>query len=863
MFAQEKALDSSVYDDWRTIKKFDISDDGNVVFTVYESHNTKSLLDIRINDIGYRSCYEGVTTPEFAAGQGFLTFKKKDTLYLLNTKTAVLDTVIGVSKEKIYPDTRYMTYFKPSKVFNVMDVNSGNVISMDPGEGAAVLDYKFLPSGALMLLLENKDKDNVQNYFIYYDLEKQWPVIPDTVYSSCRYISSFDVDDKRDDIIFFSTTDTLGIEDVKAEIISRNRKKPGRNKSLFVHEETGLGDEMLPPMTKFNLKKGISFSDDDTHFKFEINPLGDNDQEKEKKVKKPSFEYELWRWNDTLLPTQKRGKRSVFAKNIKSIFRPDSKKFVQLSYGKGVFLKMNDNSLYGIEIDGEPYLADDMWRDPLPKDYYTTNSMTGEHRMLFEGFEGSFFLSPVTSHIFTYEYDTNQWYAYNMEKDIKVCLSDGMPYPVERQNFDKPQPAGSYGRAGMTKDNKYFLVYDEYDIWALPINGDSDDIFCLTNEYGRENNIKFKILNMSGSRAMNDLIDLKKEIILEAIDLNNMYSGFYSIKKGKDPVKLIDGPYKYSYSRTLDDGRHVIVRESFAEAPDYWLTDNEFSFEERLTDLNDQLEGYKTGMSKVIDWKDDDGTLQRGVLYTPQGYDSLKTYPAIVYFYETMTQDAFMFYTPEPTRSTINPLMFVSRGYVVFMPDIRYEIGWPGESSSRIIISGTKHIIDEGIADKERIGVQGHSWGGYQVAYLITQTDIFKCACSETAVANMTSAYSGLRAGPGKTRMFMYESTQSRIGGNLWEKTRNYIENSPVFYLDNVTTPLLSRHSDGDEAVPFTQGLELFLGLKRLGKPVWMFNYKGDGHNIKKREIAEDWTRRMDQYFDYYLMKKQKPEWMK
>ena len=170
--------------------------------------------------------------------------------------------------------------------------------------------------------------------------------------------------------------------------------------------------------------------------------------------------------------------------------------------------------------------------------------------------------------------------------------------------------------------------------------------------------------------------------------------------------------------------------------------------------------------------------------------------------------------------------------------------------------------IERGIADPEKIGLQGHSWGGYQVAFLITRTDIFTCACAETAVANMTSAYTGLRAGAGKPRMFMYESTQSRIGGNLWERHENYIQNSPIFFLDRVTTPLLSRHSDGDEAVPYSQGLELFLGLKRLGKEVWMFNYKGDGHNIKKREIALDWTKRMDQYFDYYLLGAPRPDWM-
>jgi dipeptidyl aminopeptidase/acylaminoacyl peptidase len=126
----------------------------------------------------------------------------------------------------------------------------------------------------------------------------------------------------------------------------------------------------------------------------------------------------------------------------------------------------------------------------------------------------------------------------------------------------------------------------------------------------------------------------------------------------------------------------------------------------------------------------------------------------------------------------------------------------------------------------------------------------------------MTSAYSGLRAGAGKPRMFMYESTQSRIGGTIWEMPVNYIKNSPLFYLDRVTTPLLSRHCDADEAVPYSQGLELFLGLKRLNKPVWMFNYKGEGHNIKKRDISVDWNMRMSEFFDFYLLDSRKPDWM-
>ncbi|MFA6758147.1 MAG: prolyl oligopeptidase family serine peptidase, partial [Bacteroidales bacterium] len=431
-------------------------------------------------------------------------------------------------------------------------------------------------------------------------------------------------------------------------------------------------------------------------------------------------------------------------------------------------------------------------------------------------------------------------------------------------------PAGSYGQAGLSADEKYFIVYDKYDVWALPINGDSKGAYSITNGYGRKNNIRFKVTKISkgtsrgrgrGKRSSN-AVDLTQEITLESVNLDNMHSGYYRVSKGKDPVKLVEGPYKFSTTKHFENGNYLVRRESFNEAPDYWLANKDFKFIRRITSLNDQLKEFKTGDSKVISWNDNSGEKQTGILYTPEDYDSTKSYPTIVYFYETMSQDAFLFYDPAPTTSTINPIMFVSRGYVIFMPDIRYEIGWPGKSCLNIVESGTRHLIDKGVIDPNKLGLQGHSWGGYQVAYLITQTDLFTAACSETAVANMTSAYTGIRTGPGKPRMFMYESTQSRIGGTLWEKKRNYIENSPLFYLDQVTTPLLSRHSDGDEAVPYSQGLELFIALKRLGKEVWMFNYKGDGHNIKKRAISLDWTKRMDEYFDYYLMGAPKPKWM-
>jgi dipeptidyl aminopeptidase/acylaminoacyl peptidase len=172
-------------------------------------------------------------------------------------------------------------------------------------------------------------------------------------------------------------------------------------------------------------------------------------------------------------------------------------------------------------------------------------------------------------------------------------------------------------------------------------------------------------------------------------------------------------------------------------------------------------------------------------------------------------------------------------------------------------------ILDKGFVDEKKLGLQGHSWGGYQNAYLITQTNLFAAAEAGAPVANMTSAYGGIRWDSGLSRQAQYESNQSRIGGTLWDKPMQYIENSPLFYIPKIETPLLMMHNDADGAVPWYQGIEMFMGMKRLDKPVWLLNYNGEKHGLTKRKNRKDWTQRMSQFFDYYLKDAPIPVWMK
>jgi dipeptidyl aminopeptidase/acylaminoacyl peptidase len=235
-----------------------------------------------------------------------------------------------------------------------------------------------------------------------------------------------------------------------------------------------------------------------------------------------------------------------------------------------------------------------------------------------------------------------------------------------------------------------------------------------------------------------------------------------------------------------------------------------------------------------------------------------------VYYYRINSDNLNRYIAPKPSRSIINPTFYTSNGYVVFVPNIRYEIGHPGKSAVDYVVSGTQAMIDRGIADPKHIGTQGQSWGGYQVAYIITQSNIFAAASAGAPVSNMTSAYGGVRWRTGMSRMFQYEKTQSRIGATLWEKPTLYLENSPVFFLDKVTTPVLIRHDDADGAVPWYQGIEMYMGLRRLQKPVWMLNYPGEPHNLKdKTPDNKDLSIRMMQFFDHYLKGKPMPVWMK
>jgi dipeptidyl aminopeptidase/acylaminoacyl peptidase len=305
----------------------------------------------------------------------------------------------------------------------------------------------------------------------------------------------------------------------------------------------------------------------------------------------------------------------------------------------------------------------------------------------------------------------------------------------------------------------------------------------------------------------------------------------------------------------------MLTASRFDQFPDIWITNSTFRELKRVSNGDAQRALYNWGAAELISFKNVDGVPLKGVLLKPDNFDPKKKYPMIVYIYERLSQGLHAFRNPGPGTS-INPSYYVSNGYLVYMPDIVYTIGYPGHSALKCVLPGLQAVVDKGFVNEDAIGIQGHSWGGYQIAYMVTQTNRFKAAAPGALVANMTSAYSGIRWGSGLPRQFQYERSQSRIGGSLWEYPLRFIDNSPIFRADRVETPLLMLHNDEDDAVPWYQGIEYFLALRRLGKEVYMFNYNGEKHGLRKRINQKDYTRRMQEFFDHYLKGVPAPEWM-
>lgn len=500
------------------------------------------------------------------------------------------------------------------------------------------------------------------------------------------------------------------------------------------------------------------------------------------------------------------------------------------------------------------------WTGNTIRDYYLVDVKNGAKKKIISGLNGHATASPSGNYVLYYDKKTANWYTYNIFTDKTVHLNTGLSVKFADEENDVPDEPSAYGAAGWTEDDKTVLIYDRYDIWSFNPDGKSAPK-NITNGFGRQNGITFRYQAMDSTVRF---IPKKEDVWLSAFNNINKENGFYRTNIGdvKNPQPAVMAPYKYSVlTKAKDVEKFIYDKGNYSNSPNVYVS-SDLKTEIKLSNTNLQQQNYNWGTAELVKWTTPKGFKSEGILYKPENFDPNKKYPMIVYFYEKLSDGLYAYNAPAPTPSRLNIPFFVSNGYLVFAPDISYETGYPGKSAIEYINSGVESLKKNPWVDGSKIGIQGQSWGGYQVAYLITQTNMYAAAWAGAPVANMTSAYGGIRWESGMNRQFQYEKTQSRIGATLWEKPELYIENSPLFSLPKVNTPVVIMANDADGAVPWYQGVEMFTGLKRLGKPSWLLNYNNEAHNLMLRQNRKDIQIREQQFFDYYLKGAKAPVWM-
>ena len=905
-FAQKKPLDHQVYDGWQHISASAISKDGHFVYYIVSPqegdaqlivttpHNQEAGRIDRASDATFSPDGKFLVArikPFFSETREAKIKKKKpdempkDSLAIFALETSTLHKIPRVKSYKMPEESGdYVAYLvepedakrdtakadtvqaskpakkKPQPVLHVRQLANGDELTIDRVDA-----YQFSDDGkALVYVRTAEEKDSIgADAGLYYC---------ELATGDSRHISRGKGVYKN--IAFDETTLQLAFtadkspEKALQKAFSLYYYTPGQDTAIVVAHRTTNG---MPQDWYVSGEGDVRFSKDGTKLFFGIAPIP-----RVKDTTLVEFEHakvDIWHWKDDYLQTQQ----------LANLRREQNRSYLAVTYprqGRKI-IPLADEQLPEIRLtedaDNEFALGttdvgwriQTQWQTGAFQDIYVVSTVSGQRRKIAEQIRGNISLSPTGRYVVWFNRTDGNWYSHDIQQGNTVQLSADLPVSFADEDNDVPDEPSGYGTAGWTEDDEEVFIYDKYDIWAFKPDGTERRL--VTNGAGRSKQVTFRYRDLKENGPGRTrwggnptVIDTKQPMILSAFSHISKENGWYTTngRNNRDPKEVVMGPYRYGMAAGAEDAdRYIYTKENYVSPPDLYTSDD-FVKESKLSSINPQQQQYNWGTAELVKWTTPKGFAAEGILYKPEDFDPAKKYPVIAYFYEKLSDGLYSYVPPAPTPSRLNISLFVSNGYLVFAPDIQYEIGHPGRSAEEYVNSGMEELRKQPWVDGEKMAIQGQSWGGYQVAHLITRTDMYAAAWAGAPVANMTSAYGGIRWESGMNRQFQYERTQSRIGATLWEKPELYIENSPLFHLPNVSTPVVIMSNDEDGAVPWYQGIELFTALRRLGKPVWLLNYNGEAHNLVQRQNRKDIQRRQLQFFDHFLKGKPAAPWI-
>ncbi|WP_089355093.1 alpha/beta hydrolase family protein [Ekhidna lutea] len=880
----KKELDHSAYNEWRSVEKQLVSNDGtHIAYTLKPNGYGNESLMLHQFDGTLVLEHDRSYSPSFTNNSQFLLFKvspdfdelrdlkrKKtkekdlpgDTLAIYNIASGSIEKISGLKSYKVpkewdnyvvylyepAPDTTKKKEKKRSKK-NGYDLVVKNLNDNSDFTFSYVLDFEIAEEGAALALTTTGNDSTIAAGVYRFDFDDK---IFKPIYRSKGEYSQLAWDKKGNQLSFISDTDTT--KALKRDYHLHYYKTEWDSSKTIAKNETL--DNLI---VNNDFKPNFSESGKRLFFEVKEFPVLQDTSLLDEEI----VNVEVWNYQDQRLFThQENEKKDDLKFGYLNYYDVESNKQIKLGgpdYSRVIVSDEGDGNT-ALAMSDYNYRKLITWEGYTLNDLYRINLSTGEKTKVADGVRGFVQLSPKGKYGYWYNNSDSSWFTYSFSDDQVRQITTNREVPFFNEIHDTPSDPWPYGLMSWTENDERVLIYDRYDIWELDPSGKVAGKRITPN--GRAEKLTYRYVKLDKEERF---IKKNQKLLLSGFYETDKREALFSFTYGKNkPTKLISGDFQYSsFAKARDSKNLIFTQENFQTFPDILATEVSFGSIKKVSDINPQQKEYKWGTIELVNWTSLDGQKMEGMLVKPEGFDPSKKYPMIVNFYEKSSNGLNRHREPYPGRSTITYSFYASRGYLIFNPNVNYKTGYPGEDAYNCVIPGVTSLIEKGFVDEDNVGVQGHSWGGYQIAHLINETNIFKCAESGAPVVNMISAYGGIRWGSGLSRMFQYERTQSRIGGSLWEYPLRYIENSPIFFVDKVQTPVLIMHNDEDGAVPWYQGIEYFGALRRLGKPAWLLNYRGEPHWPVKVQNRIDFNIRMAQFFDYYLKGAPMPKWMR
>lgn len=845
-------IDTSNFASWPILEGSQISNDGkNVLFAIKNPSLGKSIFILFNTSTNTEIVFHDIKRAYFSDNSQHLIYlKSNDTLCIFSMGINHSENIPNISSYQLikYSTGERLVYTRknPENKLVIRDLSDGKEKVWD-----LPLNYVFDYSGNAFVTIEtvSVNSQSLVNSINLINLlngkeTKLWQgdKVSKIVFDANSSQLAFSVDG--------SNSSTLGVSiwyykiDTDSAILLINDNSPGIDKGLKVGGISYLG-----------------FSRDGSNLFVDLKEV-DSD------VKTPKDEAQplIWNYKDNRLPTEQLF--NLKPRNYRIMISPKNKKIIRIENNNERLVISNSSPIRNINDDyllienDKVSASEKKWKAGWePRILINTKT-----RSVVWKSTGNYLspkLSPDGKYVIFYDSQLKNYYSYdivfkstkNITKDIKASW-------LYENNELETLPNSI---AGWLKGDSAVFVYDKHDIWVID-PACKKPPFNLTNGYGKKHSIVFRF---SENPLLPKIIGPGEDLLISAFNTKTKNNGFFkkNMSENGDPKLLTMGPYIYYIpdkflgsppKKARDVNAWIVTRMSAKESPNYYYT-NDFNQLTPLSHLQPEL-AFNWYRTELHTYKDSANNEIQGILYVPENFNSKVRYPVIIHCYEERSYRLNLFISPKPTSGSINIPWFINQGYLIFEPDIRYKIGHAGESALNSVISAFNYLSKLPYINSSKIGLQGHSFGAFEVNYIITHANLFAAACSASGASDFVSYYGSLFDN-GASQQSQFESGQYRMGGSLWDKQDLYVKNSPIFNANKVNSPLLIMHTKKDGGVPFSQAVELFTALRRLGKKTWMLQYDCCDHSLEGLS-AIDFTLRVTQFFDHYLKDRPAPFWM-